>query len=374
MPGRIAILVCLACVLSPSGAHAQNAAEDPKRTPDSFPGETTEDYNKRLEQLRRALAGTGEAGLSEYRIGTNDLLEVNVFEAPELNRSLRVSSSGEITMPLIGTVQAAGLTAQDVEYALEERLRKYLKDPHVGVFVSAVESHPISVVGAVKKPGVFQVRGPKTLLEMISLAEGLADDAGDEVLVMRGAGLRHSTDAVNDSNGQTPARQPAGGEAQTVDASEKTGAAGDEETLHVDMRKLLETGDPRYNVPVYPGDIVKVTRAGIVYVVGEVKKPGGFVLKSHEQMSVLKAIALAEGLGSTAAKGRTRIIRTNQQTGEHQEIPINLGKILDGKAPDEPLVASDIVFVPNSTAKAVLYRGTEAAITTASGVVIFHGP
>jgi polysaccharide export outer membrane protein len=375
-PASTAFLACLVCLLSPATAPAQTSAGEPKPAAGSFQGETAEDYNKRLEQLRHSLAvSTGEADLSEYRIGANDLLEVNVFEAPELNRSLRVSAGGEVTMPLIGTVQAAGLTARDVEFVLEERLRKYLKDPHVGVFVSAVESHPVSVVGAVKKPGVFQVRGPKTLLEMLSLAEGLADDAGDDVLVMRGAGLRHSTDATSDSNGQTPAHPPSTGEAaQTAGVSEKAGVAGEEETLRVDLQKLLETGDAQYNVPVYPGDIVKVTRAGIVYVVGDVKKPGGFVLKTHEQMSVLKAIALAEGLSSTAAKGRARIIRTNQETGEREEIRINLGKILDGKAPDQPLMASDIVFVPNSATRAALYRGTEAAITTASGVVIFHGP
>jgi polysaccharide biosynthesis/export protein len=380
-PAWIVFLFALVCFLFPTILRAQ-APQDGTNKPSvgSFQGETTEEYNKRLEQLRQSLTvSAGGDDLSEYRMGAHDLLEINVFEAPELNRSLRVSAGGEITMPLIGTVQCAGLTSRDLEFVLEERLRKYLKDPHVGVFVSAIESHPISVVGAVKKPGVFQVRGPKTVLEMLSMAEGLADDAGDEVLVMRGAGLRHGTnsiggtDSTDDKSAPSPAHKLAPGEvAQALNVSAGDNTADDKETVRVDLQKLLETGDAKYNVPVYPGDIVKVTRAGIVYVVGEVKKPGGFVLKSHEQMSVLKAIALAEGLTPTSSKGRTRIIRTNEDTGERAEIPIDLGKILDGKAPDRPLNAADIVFVPNSAGLAALYKGTEAVVSTASGLIIFH--
>jgi polysaccharide export outer membrane protein len=380
--GRIVFLLVLAGLLAPAGLRAQAQPQDQTANPPAgnFQGETAQEYNKRLEQLRQSLAGSAAGSdLSEYRIGAHDLLEINVFEAPELNRSLRVSASGEITMPLIGTVQSAGLTSRDLEYVLEERLRKYLKDPHVGVFVSTIESHPISVVGAVKKPGVFQVRGPKTVLEMLSMAEGLADDAGDEVLVMRGAALRRGTNKIEgmDSTGETNApsagHQPSAGEgAQAVNVSAGDSAANDKNIVAINLQKLLETGDSRYNLPVYPGDIVKVARAGIVYVVGEVKKPGGFVLKSHEQMSVLKAIALAEGLTSTSATGRTRIIRTNEDTGERAEIPIDLGKILDGKAPDRPLNSADIVFVPNSAARAALYRGTEAVVATASGLIIFR--
>lgn len=384
-PIRIFILLFLVCFFSSTTFHAQAQQQDQTANAPAgnFQGETTQEYNKRLEQLRQSLASTAAGSdLSEYRIGAHDLLEINVFEAPELNRSLRVSASGEITMPLIGTVQSAGLTSRDLEFVLEERLRKYLKDPHVGVFVSTIESHPISVVGAVKKPGVFQVRGPKTVLEMLSMAEGLADDAGDEVLVMRGAGLRHGTNKIEglDSAGEanapsapSPAHQPAAGDgAQAVNVFAGDSAASDKDIVNINLQKLLETGDSRYNLPVYPGDIVKVARAGIVYVVGEVKKPGGFVLKSHEQMSVLKAIALAEGLTSTSATGRTRIIRTNEDTGERLEIPVNLGKILDGKLPDRPLNNADIVFVPNSATRAALYRGTEAVVATASGLIIFR--
>jgi polysaccharide export outer membrane protein len=156
--------------------------------------------------------------------------------------------------------------------------------------------------------------------------------------------------------------------------------AGDDEpgadepldTVSINLRHLLNSRDPKFNVPVYAGDIVKVTRAGIVYVVGAVKRPGGFTVKGNEQMSLLKAIALAEGLSSTSARGRTRIIRTDEGSGKRSEIAVDVGKILDGKAPDMNLQAADIVFVPNSAGKSVLYKGTEAVVATASGLVIFH--
>ena len=189
------------------------------RAQDSLPGaspaappahsETTEDYNRRLEQLNQSLAAHPANGeQAEYRIGSHDLLEINVFEAPDLNRSLRVSASGEISMPLLGAIQSTGLTARELEGVIEIKLRQYMKDPHVGVFVTTVESHPVSVVGAVKKPGVFQIRGTKTVLEMLSMAEGLADDAGDQVLVMRGAGLQFGSDSARDTASTTPNSAP----------------------------------------------------------------------------------------------------------------------------------------------------------------------
>jgi polysaccharide export outer membrane protein len=358
----------------PTILRAQTRTDATSRTVESYQSETTQDYNRRLEQLRRQLTKPGVSGeAGDYRIGANDLLEINVFEAPEFNRALRVSAGGEITMPLLGAVHSAGLTARELEKVLEDRLRKYMKDPHVGVFVSSIQSHPVSVAGAVKKPGVFQIQGPKSLLEMLSMAEGLADDAGDEVLVMRGAGLRVGTNLTSDLREQNTSHAPTPEEvASTPSASGKEDASTEMETIRINLRNLLESGDERFNVPIYPGDIIKVTRAGIVYVVGEVKKPGGFVLKSHEQMSVLKAIALAEGFTSTSAKGRTRIIRTDEKTGQKTEVPVDLDKILAGKAPDAPLNAADIVFVPNSAGKSALYKGTEAALATASGLIIFH--
>jgi len=341
-------------LVAPAASKSQTPAEN--RNAESRQTDPTGNFHQRLpESSKSPTEETPEGMAPEYRIGINDLLEISVFDAPELNRAVRVAANGEVSMPLIGTVPSGGLTARELEEVLETRLRQYMKDPHVAVFVSAIESHPVSVLGAVRKPGVFQVRGPKSILEVLSMAEGLADDAGNTVLVTRGA----------------YARQPAGG-AQAHETTGGASASEGEQTVRVDLKDLLQSEDPRLNITVYPGDIVKVIRAGVVYVVGEVKKPGGFVLKNNERMSVLKAIALAEGLTPTSAKGSARIIRGDLSNGERQEVPINLGKILAGKAPDPTLGAADIVFVPNNAGKHALYKGSEAAISALTSLLIFR--
>jgi polysaccharide export outer membrane protein len=328
--------------------------------------ESTQAYNERLDKLRKQFAEENrQPQPGDYRIGPQDLLDINTFEAPELNRTVRVSENGEVSMPLLGGIQVAGLTARQLETTMAARLREYLKDPHVSVMVTAIESHPISVIGEVNKPGVFQVRGSKTLLEMLSMAQGLAPDAGDEVLVMRSAGFNRARD--EGPKAVAPGHSPNG----SISADESAGKESPD-TVSINLRHLLNSRDPKFNVPVYAGDIVKVTRAGIVYVVGAVKRPGGFTVKGNEQMSLLKAIALAEGLSSTSSKGRTRIIRTDESSGKRSEIAVDVGKILDGKEPDMNLQAADIVFVPNSAGKSALYKGTEAVVATASGLVIFH--
>jgi polysaccharide export outer membrane protein len=369
-----AIVASSLSLITPAILLAQTPADSPSQGAESNSLQSTQDYNRRLEHLRRQLVRSGErSGGGDYRMGANDLLEINVFEAPELNRALRVSASGEITMPLLGEVQSVGLTARELEKVLEDRLRKYMKDPHVGVFVSSIQSHPVSVAGAVKKPGVFQIQEPRSLLEMLSMAEGLAEDAGDDVLVMRGAGLRVGKNSASAAPEPNPASSSALEEpAPAPSASGHEDSSSEKDTVRINLKNLLESGDERFNVAIYPGDIIDVTRAGIVYVVGDVKKPGGFVMKSHEQMSVLKAIALAEGFTSTSAKGRTRIIRTDQSTGQKTELLVDLDKILAGKIPDPPLNAADIVFVPNSAAKSAFYRGSEAALATISGLIIFR--
>jgi polysaccharide export outer membrane protein len=318
--------------------------------------QTTADWNERLQELADSAQPVAGIPSAEYRIGPEDLVEITVFEAPEFNRSLRVSASGEVTLPVLGAVKAAGLTPQELEFVLQELLRRtIMKDPHVGVYVREMQSHPVSVFGAVRKPGIFQIRGTRTLLEVLSMAEGLEEDAGDTVVVMRGAG----------SHGL--ALQGSGGP-----GSEETAAEATQETFEVSLKRLLESGDPRYNPPIYPGDIVKVTRAGIVYVIGDVNKPGGFALESNENISVLQALARAEGVAATAAKSKARIIRTDEITGARTEIPLDVGKILRGEAPDPYLQANDIVFIPDSKGKKALYTGLETTLRTLAGIIIWR--
>ena len=347
------------------------------KSPSSPQEEGAQQINERLEESRKTLSRTlPEPKEAEARIGPDDVLDITVFEAPELNCTLRVSANGEISLQLLGPVKAGGLTPGQLESVLQGLLRgKYMKDPHVGVFVRELQSHPVSVVGAVKKPGVFQIRDTKTVLELLSMAEGLADDAGDTVLVMRGAGFPGSSgrDSVEqEMQAGGTASHSAGGEALTSGPAGVTGHEGVTEIVEVNLKSLLESVDPIFNIPVHPGDIVKVTRAGIVYVVGGVKKPGGFVLKSNENISVLQALALAEGLTRTSLKSQARIIRTDQSTDKRMEIPVDLGKILASKAPDPLLQPKDIIFVPDSSAKSAFYRGAEAVLSTATGMAIYR--
>jgi polysaccharide biosynthesis/export protein len=368
-----AVLLGLAVLLAAAPTYAQNSTRG------------VSEYSPSLQSLAQPAHPTdqprlkvddAEANLKsgESRIGPDDLLDITVFEAPELNRTVRVEPDGEISLELIGDVRAAGLTPKELESVLQELLRRtYIKDPHVGVFVHELESHPVSVVGAVKQPGVFQIRGTKTVIEMLSMAQGLTDDAGDTVLIMRGAGFAETSNSRSQEAdsleslplGLTHADPP--GDGNTQSGQEKSNAIE-----KINLKKLLDSTDPALNVPVRSGDIVKVPRAGIVYVVGEVGKPGGFVLQSNENISVLQALALAGGPTHTSALRQARIIRTDSASGKRREIPMNLGKILSGKSPDMMLQPKDIVFVPNNSAKSALYRGSEAALQTATGVAIYR--
>ena len=340
--------------------------------------ESTEDWNQHLRARFASLDPMPTYNPQEYLIGSEDVLDINVFEAPEMNRDVRVSASGEISLPLLGAVAAAGFTPRELETSLEVLLhQKYMKDPHVSVFVRDMQSHPVSVLGAVRKPGIFQIRGDKTLLEILSLAEGLADDAGEDVIILRRAGQKNgpeffSANASGLAESSPVMRVQEFGEPGATDTAPDKAGAVSQEVARVNLKDLLDSTDPRHNPAVYPGDIVKVSRAGIVYVVGAVQRPGGFAMKTNEKISVLQAIALSEGLTRTAAKGGARIIRTSEQSGARTETPMDLGKILSGKSPDPMLGPRDIVFVPDSATKATLTRGVEVATQTLAGLLIFH--
>jgi polysaccharide biosynthesis/export protein len=362
--GAVLILLGVLFFARSAGSQAVPPAESPAQGESMSRSVTTDDYNQRLEQLKHNLA-TPVAAAQDYRIGPQDLLDISVFEAPELNRVVRVAASGEISLPLLGSVQAANLTPQTLESVLEELLRRtYMKDPHVGVFVREMHSHPVSVFGAVKKPGVFQIDGPKSLVEILSMAEGLAEDAGDTVIVMRGAGRSGAQGPAGDS--PTPKATTDGSDVNAHHASDDPSGPT---TVETSLKSLLESGDPRSNVMVYPGDIVKVTRAGVVYVEGDVKKPGGFMLKTNENITVLQAVALAEGLAHTAAGNHARIMRTDETTGARREIPIDLNKILAGRVADPVLRPKDIVFVPNSAGKSALFGSAQAIAVLGSAAV-----
>lgn len=377
----IPVLIVLVALGLPAPLAAQTVPnhESSSSFSPSFRGDTTQDYNDRLAQLaRETKAPELNSSPGDYQIGPEDLLEISVLEAPDLNRTVRVSDDGAISLALLGSVQAAGLSARQLQAALEDRLRQtYMKDPQVSVFVQDVRSHPVSVFGAVEKPGVYQIRYAKALVEVLSMAQGLANDAGDTVIVVRHAAdpgdlsvtalLNSRSRAVRDTPLEAAVAMPSAASRTAEDTPRIEG-------ITINLKDLLDSSDSRSNVLVYPGDMVKVARAGIVYVVGQVHKPGGFLLKTNENISVLQAIALAEGMTSNA-KGKDARIFLAGTNGSPKEVPINLDKILAGKAPSPLLKPDDVLFVPNSGGKEALHvleQSTAGMVGAVGGAAIYR--
>jgi polysaccharide export outer membrane protein len=294
----------------------------------------------------------------QYFVAPDDLLDIYVVDVPELSREYRVSPDGSLSIPLLpAPITAQGLTPDQLSAVISDRLRtaKMVSYPHVVVTVKTSRVHSVTIMGAVKRPQIYPVFGTTTLLDVLSQAEGLADDAGNTVIVTRGAVAKRVLSLNRDLHGPPP-------------------ASSSTSSVKVNLRELLESGDSRLNVTVFPGDKVTVERAGIIYVVGAVNRPGGFTLKSdHENMTVLKAVALGEGLTATALRKKAMIIRQGPKIpGGRQEIVVNLTNVLAGRAPDQELRPNDILFVPDSTSSKALRRGAEAALQIATGVIIFR--
>ena len=321
--------------------------------------ETAEETNERLRQLANSFRGKQ----GDYIIGSGDLVRIEVFDVPELSREFRVSESGYISLPLLPVrMRAGGLTAFQLEEKLAELLQGngLVSHPQVTVFLKEQHSQPITVIGAVRHPMVYQAIRPTTLLEVVSEAGGIADDAGSAVLITR----RVSQDPAPAATNENASPPTTGSETP----------AADSQTITVGLRDLLDSGDPKFNLPLFGGDIVRVPRAGIVYIVGAVERPGGFTLQNDgEQMSILRAIALAQGMKPSAKPSEAVIIRKDVATGKKTEMEVNLNKIMQRRAEDVRLVANDILFVPDSTGKRALRRAGEVALGLTTGIVILRG-
>ncbi len=291
-------------------------------------------------------------------ISPDDVLTVSIFDAPDVSGDYRVGPTGQIEIPLLSApITAAGLTPTQLSELIGGTYSNAQIYTHPRVTVAIKESriHAISIAGAVKKPQIYPVFGETTLLDLLSQAEGLADDAGSLAIVTRGDIALEVTKI-----------------SEACEAASKPPSC--ETTFSVNLSRLLEVGDPLLNVDLYPGDRVTVQRAGIVYVVGAVNKPGGFPLKAgQEKMTVLQALALAEDIKPTAAQKRAMIIRKNPAAADgRDEIAVNLSKVLAGHELDAQLQANDILFIPDSAGKRALRRGAEAAVTAATWGFIYH--
>jgi polysaccharide biosynthesis/export protein len=276
------------------------------------------------------LAGGSRARLV---IGPGDLLTISVFNVPELQQTIRVSDTGDAAVSLIGSMHLADMTVADAQAAIEVqyRDRNLLIDPHVNILVTEYATEGVSVLGEVSKPGVYPLLGPHTLLDVISVAGGLTQLAGSSVSIRR--------------------------------------RTGEEQVVQ------LDANDPQkalaQDVELHPADTVVVSRAAIVYVVGDVGKPGGFAMQNNGRLTLLQAIALAQGVNKTASLSHSKVIHKDP-SGAYTTADIHLALLLHGQEPDIELKPEDIVFIANSKLKSAAVGGWTTAVQAASAAAIYH--
>ncbi len=293
---------------------------------------------------------TPPAAPNTYTLGPDDQIVIRAVDVEEIdNKPVRIDLRGNINLPMAGHIQAAGLTADELGEQIDERLRKYVNEPDVSVSLVELRSQPISVLGSVDKPGVHQLQGQKSLFEVLSLAGGLRPDAGNLVKITRRQewGSIPLPTAANDSTGQYS-------------------------VASVNVKSIMSASNPAENITIRPNDVISVPKANMVYAIGAVRKPGGFVLGENESLSALQVLSLAEGLDHTAASQKAKIMRNIPGAGNRAEIPVDLQKILTGKASDVSLLADDILFIPTSAAKSAAMRSLEAAIQVGTGIAVYR--
>jgi polysaccharide export outer membrane protein len=294
-----------------------------------------------------------QQNLVQYRLGAGDQVRIWVLGLEEFfnDKPHRVEPGGDLNLPLAGKIHAAGMTVDDLKAFLVERLVKEVLRPEVSIEITEFGSEPVSILGAVNHPGVHQLQGRKTLVEVISLADGMKDNAGPRITISRQI-----------ENGPIPL------------LNARTDPSGKFSVAEVEAKGLLTGAHPAENILICPNDVVTVPPAESVFVIGEVHKPGEVPMRDSDTLTVLQALSRAEGFGPTPAPHHSRIIRFIPGAKERQEIPVDLNKMLAGKAEDLPLRANDILVIPPNTARKVAVRALEAAVQTAVGMAIWRIP
>jgi polysaccharide export outer membrane protein len=321
------VLVAMTLVVHVAGASAQQL------TP--VPNPSSSDIRSATGQLRH------------YILGPNDEILILSTHAEEIsNRPIRIATSGDVNLPLVGRLHAAGMTVEQLETAILERLKSYIRQPDVAIIVTQYKSQPVSVFGAVGSPGIVQLEGRKTLLEVLSMVGGLKPDAGSRIRITR-------------RNEWGPIPLPS--------ASNE----GEYSVAEVDIRSIELASRPGDNIEILPNDVITVARAEIVYVMGEVKKPGGFALNDRTSISIIEALARAEGFEPTAQAKDATVIRPVPGSNR-LEIAVNLPDVLRGKARDIMLQPDDILYIPKNYAKGALRQTLNAVVQTATGVIIYR--
>jgi polysaccharide biosynthesis/export protein len=346
--------------------------------------ETSDKANERLRTLAASSSRTPQP--TDYVIGPGDLVNVQVFDVPEMSRELRVSQTGTIGMPLVPVrLQVAGLTEIQTERKITEVLEAngLISHPEVSVTVKEKKSRPITIVGAVAHPQVYEADRQVTLIDVLAQAGGITPDASDHVIVTRPERdqLPDASQSQTDAFANSAPALNAASDATPGSAAKPAAASAAEppqippplvNTITVNLGQILEAGDMASNVVILPGDVVTVPHAGIVYVLGAVSKPGGYtVTNDRAQLSTLKVLSLAGGLDKTAKSDHAVIVRKDA-TGQQQQVDVDLKKIMKLESEDVQLRPSDILYIPRSTAKQAAIRAAEIVTAVGTGVLIYR--
>lgn len=286
-----------------------------------------------------------------YVLGVEDQLSVHIVDLEEVSdKPVRIDPNGYVEMPLLGRLHAAGLSVEQLRTALVAQASKYIDSPQVTINVLEYRSQPVSILGEVNSPGLHQLQGPMHLLDVISLAGGLRPEAGQKLTITR----QMRVGALS-----LPGSHP--------------DASGEYSIADIRIGSLTNGSDPGANIEVRAHDVISVSRADRVFVVGEVKKSGGIPLNSDDSISLTQALSLAEGFSQNAAPRKARILRAvGGKASNADEVPVDLAMIMSGKAPDVQLRSNDVLFVPNNVPASAMRRATEAAIQMATGVLIHY--
>ncbi len=287
-----------------------------------------------------AFPPSAEPRQAAYVLGPDDQIAIHCLDFDEMNdKPVRVDMEGFIQLPMVGRLKAAGLTVIELQDEIASQLRRYFKKPEVIVSVLEFRSQPIIVMGAVKNPGMQQVRGSIAIIEALTLAGGPDPDAGNAIRITR--------------------RKEYGPIPLPGASSDESGANF---VAELDLGSVLKMRDPKENIEVKPFDVITVSRAELVYVLGEVNRPGGFVLSQRKSITAIELIAVANGLNGTAKPQSARILRPSPGSDQRTEIRVDLDRILSGKSKNLELLPNDILIVPKSKVKTVITRGLEAMV------------
>jgi polysaccharide biosynthesis/export protein len=320
--GRLAVLAC--CALFGGGCAAAPLG---RAVPATSPAPTSA-----VSEINTALASAAlqsSAPSDDYRLGAEDLLEITIFNIPEGSNmpqgrtgpiprkvDVRISQAGIITLPLLGDVSTVGLTTTDLERSLRKRYNEFLHDPQVGVYVKEYRGQQVSVIGAVGKPGMYQLTGPRTLVDVLSMAGGIHERAGSQAHIYR--------------------QGPQGRETYVIDLL------------------ALANKPAQVNMPVQAGDIISVPLAGTFFVDGAVHKPGPYPLS--QTYTLTQALVVAGGVNNALAAYSDVTIFRRRNGAEPDKIPIDLKEIFAGTAQDPYVEAEDVIIVPISTGKYIVER------------------